>query len=71
MSIFSHRFTRMNTDQIRVAETLVIADYPIGYASGFGETLYNLFTGFPREKLWTAHPGHNVAPLMKSDARNR
>ena len=38
--------------------TLVIADYPIGYASGFGETLYNLFTGFPSEKLWTAHPGH-------------
>ena len=49
----------MNADQISVAETLVIADYPIGYASGFGETLYNLFTGFPREKLWTAHPGHN------------
>jgi len=38
--------------------TLVIADYPIGYASGFGETLYNLFTGFPSEKLWTAHLGH-------------
>ena len=55
----------MNTDQISVnqrksaAPTLVIADYPIGFASGFGETLYNLFTGFPREKLWTAHPGHN------------
>ena len=38
--------------------TLVIADYPIGYDSGFGETLYNLFTGFPNEKLWTAHLGH-------------
>lgn len=38
--------------------TLVIADYPVGYASGFGETLYNLFTGFPDEHLWTAHPGH-------------
>lgn len=38
--------------------TLVIADYPIGYASGFGETLYNLFSGFPGEQLWTAHPGH-------------
>ena len=38
--------------------TLVIADYPIGYASGFGETLYNLFDGFPIEKLWTAHPSH-------------
>lgn len=38
--------------------TLVISDYPIGYASGFGETLYNLFSGFPSDKLWTAHPGH-------------
>lgn len=41
--------------------TLVIADYPVGYASGFGETLYNLFKGFPDEKLWSAHPGH-IAP---------
>jgi len=41
--------------------TLVIADYPVGYASGFGETLYNLFTGFPNEKLWSAHPGHVAA----------
>jgi hypothetical protein len=40
--------------------TLVIADYPVGYASGFGETLYNLFKGFPNEKLWSAHPGHIV-----------
>lgn len=39
-----------------LSNTLVIADYPIGYASGFGETLYNLFSGFPSEKLWTAHP---------------
>ena len=41
-----------------LSNTLVIADYPIGYASGFGETLYNLFSGFPGEKLWTAHPAH-------------
>ena len=41
--------------------TLVIADYPIGYASGFGETLYNLFSGFPSERLWTAHPSHIAA----------
>lgn len=41
--------------------TLVIADYPVGYASGFGETLFNLFRGFPGEKLWSAHPGH-LAP---------
>jgi hypothetical protein len=41
-----------------LSNTLVIADYPIGYASGFGETLYNLFSGFPSEKLWTAHPAH-------------
>ncbi len=38
--------------------TLVLADYPIGHASGFGETLFNLFAGFPSERLWTAHPGH-------------
>ena len=43
------------------SNTLVIADYPVGYTSGFGETLYNLFTGFPSEKLWSAHPAH-VAP---------
>jgi hypothetical protein len=41
--------------------TLVIADYPVGYTSGFGETLYNLFSGFPTEKLWSAHPAH-VSP---------
>jgi len=41
--------------------TLIVADYPVGYASGFGETLYNLFSGFPEEKLWSAHPGH-IAP---------
>jgi len=38
--------------------TLIVADYPVGYASGFGETLYNLFSGFPSEKLWSAHPAH-------------
>src|SRR5262245_46116758 len=48
---FGHGFTRMKP-------TLIIADYPVGYASGFGETLYNLFKGFPNEKLWSAHPGH-------------
>jgi hypothetical protein len=40
------------------SNTLVIADYPVGYTSGFGETLYNLFGGFPSEKLWSAHPAH-------------
>jgi len=48
----------MKTD---LAPTLVVADYPVGFASGFGETLYNLFRGFPEEKLWSAHPGH-IAP---------
>lgn len=38
--------------------TLVIADYPVGYASGFGETLFNLFSGFPEDRLWSAHLGH-------------
>ena len=52
---------------MNVAPTLVIADYPIGYASGFGETLYNLFTGFPPEKLWSAHPGH----LLPADGKQR
>ena len=45
--------------------TLVIADYPVGYASGFGETLYNLFKGFQDEKLWSAHPGHLAAAEEK------
>ena len=49
------------------SSTLVIADYPIGYASGFGETLYNLFEGFPGEKLWTAHPSH----LSPADDKRR
>jgi hypothetical protein len=40
--------------------TLVIADYPIGFASGFGETLYNLFSGFEPANLWSAHPSHNT-----------
>ncbi len=43
------------------SNTLVVADYPVGYASGFGETLYNLFSGFPSDKLWSAHPAH-VSP---------
>src|SRR5262245_31557788 len=45
--------------------TLVIADYPVGYASGFGETLLNLFSGFPDEDLWTAHLGHLSAEKHK------
>jgi hypothetical protein len=53
-----HESALMKTDFV---PTLVVADYPVGYASGFGETLYNLFSGFPSEKLWTAHPGH-IAP---------
>jgi glycosyltransferase involved in cell wall biosynthesis len=50
--------------------TLVIADYPIGYASGFGETLYNLFSGFPSEQLWTAHPGHTSPADEKRRAQS-
>jgi hypothetical protein len=45
--------------------TLIIADYPVGYASGFGETLFNLFSGFPDEQLWSAHPGHLFAATEK------
>ena len=50
--------------------TLVIADYPVGYASGFGETLYNLFSGFPSEKLWSAHPAHVRPAEGKSRAQS-
>jgi len=50
--------------------TLVIADYPVGYASGFGETLFNLFSGFPEEKLWSAHPGHRAAAADKRRGRS-
>src|SRR4051794_10953244 len=51
------------------SNTLVIADYPVGYESGFGETLYNLFTGFPIEKLWSAHPAHVAPAENKSRAQ--
>ncbi len=50
--------------------TLVVADYPIGYASGFGETLYNLFSGFPEETLWSAHPRHIAAAADKQRAQS-
>jgi len=42
----------------------------VGYASGFGETLYNLFTGFPTEKLWSAHPAHVAPAPAKSRAQS-
>jgi len=50
--------------------TLVVADYPVGHASGFGETLYNLFDGFPSDKLWTAHPAHMVTAAGKTRAES-
>src|SRR5689334_5614112 len=52
------------------SNTLVIADYPVGYESGFGETLYNLFTGFPSEKLWSAHPAHAAPAPGKRRAQS-
>jgi glycosyl transferase family 4 len=52
------------------SETLVVADYPVGHASGFGETLYNLFDGFPVDKLWTAHPSHTVTAAGKTRAES-
>ena len=52
------------------AGTLVIADYPVGYASGFGETLYNLFDGFPGDKLWSAHPSQVAAADGKTRAQS-
>jgi len=50
--------------------TLIVADYPVGYASGFGETLYNLFSGFPSEKLWSAHPRNIAAAPDKQIAQS-
>jgi hypothetical protein len=50
--------------------TLVIADYPVGYASGFGETLFNLFSGFPDDRLWSAHPGHLAAADEKKKGQS-
>ena len=50
--------------------TLIVADYPVGYSSGFGETLYNLFSGFPEKKLWGAHPGHLAAAEDKRRAQS-
>ena len=52
------------------SNTLVVADYPVGFTSGFGETLYNLFSGFPSEKLWSAHPAHVAPAAGKSRARS-
>ena len=61
-----HGFTRVNTEHVP-SPTVVVADYPVGYASGFGETLFNLFSGFPMDKLWNAHPGH----LAPADGKRR
>lgn len=45
---------------------LVLTDYPVGYASGFGETLFNLLKAYPGGKLWNAHPRHlKAAPEKK------
>jgi len=52
------------------SRTLVIADYPVGYPSGFGETLFNLFSGFPDENLWSAHPGHLLPAADKRRGRS-
>src|ERR1044072_802828 len=52
------------------SNTLVITDFPVGYASGFGETLYNLFNGFPSEKLWSGHPAHVVPAEGKRRAQS-
>src|SRR5215216_285275 len=42
---------------------LVLTDYPIGFPSGFGETLFNLLEQYPENKLWNAYPGHlNPSP---------
>ena len=53
-----------------LSPALVVADYAVGYANGFGETLYNLFSGFPSEKLWTAHQGHNPPAAEKKTGQS-
>jgi hypothetical protein len=40
---------------------LVLGDYPIGYANGVGETLANLLTTYPENRLFQAHPSHHQA----------
>lgn len=52
------------------SQTLVLADYPVGHGSGFGETLYNLFDGFPSHKLWTAYPSHMTVAAGKTRAKS-
>ena len=49
---------------------LVLTDYPIGYASGFGETLFNLLEAYPEEKIWNAHPLHLKAAPGKKIGRS-
>jgi glycosyltransferase involved in cell wall biosynthesis len=43
---------------MRFGRILVVSDYPIGFPSGFGETLFNLFKGFPTENVFCAYPEH-------------
>ena len=69
-SLASWQRTYAGEDRLMPSQTLVIADYPVGYASGFGETLYNLFDGFPSDKLWTAHPSHLLAAAGKTRAES-
>lgn len=60
----------MGEHALMASPTLVVADYPVGYASGYGETLYNLFDGFPSDNLWTAHPSHVSAANGKTRAQS-
>jgi len=52
------------------SQTLVLADYPVGHGSGFGETLFNLFDGFPIDKLWTAYPSNMTVAAGKTRAES-
>ena len=53
-----------------MSQTLVLADYPVGHGSGFGETLFNLFDGFPSDNLWTAYPSHMSVAAGKTRAES-
>ena len=53
-----------------MSQTLVLADYPVGHGSGFGETPFNLFDGLPSDNLWTAYPSHMSVAAGKTRAES-
>lgn len=52
------------------AGTILIADYPVGHSTGFGETLRNLLRGFPEELFWNCHPSRYADGSVTQFGRN-